>query len=196
MSSRDKILAAVKQNQPALQALPDVTPLVDTFPSSAEKFAETLAAIGGKAYEIQNITEIPVILGERDASTRVINLVDGLTIANAETQVGDIDPHTLENVDLAIIKAHFAVAENGAVWVTSDLLQQRALPFITQHLAVVINYDDVVGTMHQAYNRIADLDYDWAAFIAGPSKTADIEQSLVIGAHGARSMSVFILKQV
>ena len=195
MSSREKILAAVKQNQPAAQALPDVSPLIDTFPSSAEKFAETLAAIGGKAYEIQSIAEIPVLLGElTDASKRIVNLVDGLSMPNAETQVGEIDPHTLENVDLAVIKAHFGVAENGAVWVTSDLLQQRALPFITQHLAVVINYDDVVGTMHQAYNRIADVDYEWAAFIAGPSKTADIEQSLVIGAHGSRSMRVFIFK--
>jgi L-lactate dehydrogenase complex protein LldG len=34
----------------------------------------------------------------------------------------------------------------------------------------------------------------WGCFIAGPSKTADIEQSLVIGAHGARSMVIFLLE--
>lgn len=35
---------------------------------------------------------------------------------------------------------------------------------------------------------------DRGVFIAGPSKNADIEQSLVIGAHGARSLLVFLLK--
>jgi L-lactate dehydrogenase complex protein LldG len=195
MSSREKILAAVKQNQPASQPLPDVAPLVDTFPATVEKFIELLTFIGGKAHVIESVGVIPEILGElADTSKRVINLVDEIKIPHAETQVGEIDPHTLENVDLAVIKAHFGVAENGSVWITSDLVQQRALPFITQHLAVLINYNDVVGTMHQAYNRIADWEYEWACFIAGPSKTADIEQSLVIGAHGSRSMSIFILK--
>lgn len=195
MNSREKILAAVKQNQPGLKPLPDVTPLVDTFPSSVEKFIDTLTFIGGKAHIIEDTRSIPEILGELgDTTKRVVNLVSEIEVPHAETDIRGFGPHTLENVDLAIVKAHFGVAENGSVWVTGDLLQQRALPFITQHLAVVLNYSDVVGTMHQAYNRIAGWEYDWACFIAGPSKTADIEQSLVIGAHGSRSMTIFIVK--
>jgi L-lactate dehydrogenase complex protein LldG len=195
MNSRKKILAAVKQNQPGLKPLTDVTPLVDTFPSSVEKFIETLTFIGGKAHIIEDIRLIPEMLGELgDTAKRVVNLVSEIEVPHAETDIQGFGPHTLENVDLAIVKAHFGVAENGSVWVTGDLLQQRALPFITQHLAVVLNYNDVVGTMHQAYNRIAGWEYDWACFIAGPSKTADIEQSLVIGAHGSRSMTIFIVK--
>jgi L-lactate dehydrogenase complex protein LldG len=69
----------------------------------------------------------------------------------------------------------------------------RALPFITQHLAILINATDIVSDMHAAYNRTASCNHDFAAFIAGPSKTADIEQSLVLGAHGSRSMVIFIL---
>jgi L-lactate dehydrogenase complex protein LldG len=99
----------------------------------------------------------------------------------------------LENVELAVIKGHFAVAENGSVWITEDLMGHRALPFITQHLSVVINEADVLPTMHEAYQRIGESVYGFGSFIAGPSKTADIEQSLVIGAHGSRSMKVFLL---
>jgi L-lactate dehydrogenase complex protein LldG len=69
----------------------------------------------------------------------------------------------------------------------------RVLPFISQHLAVVISKDNLVPTMSQAYAKIGSAEYGYGAFIAGPSKTADIEQSLVIGAHGPRSLSVFIL---
>ncbi|MNR49650.1 Lactate utilization protein C [compost metagenome] len=48
-------------------------------------------------------------------------------------------------------------------------------------------------TMQQAYQRIGNMEYGFGTFIAGPSKTADIEQSLVLGAHGARGLIVFLL---
>jgi len=96
-------------------------------------------------------------------------------------------------VELAVLKGHFGVAENGAIWITEDLMGHRALPFISQHLAIVIKRDSIVPTMHEAYQHIADAGYGFGTFIAGPSKTADIEQSLVLGAHGARSMTVFLL---
>ena len=69
----------------------------------------------------------------------------------------------------------------------------RSTPFISQHLAVVIDKNDIVPTLHEAYDRINSLSYDFGIFIAGPSKTADIEQSLVLGAHGPKSMTVFLL---
>jgi len=72
---------------------------------------------------------------------------------------------------------------------------QRALPFITQHLAVIVNARNIVATMHDAYSSIGITNQGFGAFIAGPSKTADIEQSLVIGAHGPRSMSLFLVNE-
>jgi L-lactate dehydrogenase complex protein LldG len=47
--------------------------------------------------------------------------------------------------------------------------------------------------MHQAYEQISSADYGFGVFLAGPSKTADIEQSLVLGAHGARGLVVFLV---
>ena len=72
-------------------------------------------------------------------------------------------------------------------------MHQRVLPFITQHLAIIINAENVVPTMHEAYDQISKTSYGFGTFIAGPSKTADIEQSLVIGAHGPRSMTAFVM---
>ncbi len=71
-------------------------------------------------------------------------------------------------------------------------MDYRAAPFITQHLVLALEADAIVWNMHQAY---ADLEAEgFGVFIAGPSKTADIEQSLVIGAHGARSLVVMLLE--
>ena len=60
-------------------------------------------------------------------------------------------------------------------------------------MALVVNREDLVWNMHQAYKRL-ELDRPgYGVFISGPSKTADIEQSLVIGAHGSRSMTLFLV---
>ena len=101
------------------------------------------------------------------------------------------DPHALENVDFAVLHGHFGVAENAAIWVTDDTLKHRVLYFIPQRLAIVIPASEIVNNMHEAYGRLQVGKHAFAGFISGPSKTADIEQSLVIGAHGARALTVF-----
>jgi L-lactate dehydrogenase complex protein LldG len=92
----------------------------------------------------------------------------------------------------AIINLDFAVAENGSVWITEDLIKERVLPFICQHLVAMLDKKNIIANMRDAYETIADNDYEFGSFIAGPSKTADIEQSLVLGAHGPKTMTVLI----
>jgi L-lactate dehydrogenase complex protein LldG len=103
-------------------------------------------------------------------------------------------PHELLGVDLAIIAGEFGVAENGAVWVTgSSLGPHRAIFVISEHLVLVIPARQIIHTMQRAYDRIRFERPGFGVFISGPSKTADIEQSLVIGAHGPRSCTLFLV---
>jgi L-lactate dehydrogenase complex protein LldG len=195
MNSREKILGTIKNNQPPLQELPSLPAGgVSTDPAAA--FATMLEAIGGSVYFVSGYDRIAAILHEQHGDAR--RIVSGCPelAGFAEVPGHYDDPHTLENVDLAILRAHFGVAENGACWMTEDQMIERALPFITQHLALVLRRDAMVADMHAAYERIAAAgDYGFATFIAGPSKTADIEQSLVLGAHGPRSLIVFLLDE-
>ena len=97
------------------------------------------------------------------------------------------------DVDYAVVRGEFAVAENGAVWCTQSALgPHRVLPFIAQHLAIVVSPGVLLHNLHEAYDRLAFDQPGFGLFISGPSKTADIEQSLVIGAHGARSLLVVL----
>jgi L-lactate dehydrogenase complex protein LldG len=85
------------------------------------------------------------------------------------------------------------VAENGAVWVDEADLVHRALPFVAQHLAIVLPKREIVADMHAAYRRLPRPLPGYGVFISGPSKTADIEQALVVGAQGPRSLVVFLV---
>lgn len=192
--ARGLILAAVAQNQPEQVALPDISFLQGDNNGVADKYISTLTTIGGKVYQVGGYDEIAAIIKNNyPPDHRVISLIPELADIATEVFAASPAAHHLQNVELAVLHGHFGVAENGAVWITEEMMGHRALPFIAQHLAIIINQADIVPTMHEAYQRIADARYGFGTFIAGPSKTADIEQSLVIGAHGARSMSVFIL---
>jgi len=196
MTSREKILSAIKTNQPDLATLPDVDFLLQEDVDVPEKFIASLTAIGGQVVMVKNHSAIKAFIAENFIHpSRKITTVSELEDIAEYIEDNSTVPHSLENVDYAIIEADLAIAENGAIWVTEDKIRTRVLPFITQHLAVIVKKKDVVPTMHYAYNKIAANDYGFATFIAGPSKTADIEQSLVLGAHGSRSMTVFLMAQ-
>lgn len=192
MSSRDKILAAVKANQPELIQLPDIT-IPQSEEGLVERFTTIATAIGSKVFEIDSIDEIEAIIYQSfKPSVRIISSIPQLQEI-AETNLSLQNPHSFEDVELAILQAEIGVAENSALWLPESNVIQRVLPFIPQHLALVVSKNALVPTMHQAYDKIGAADYGYGVFIAGPSKTADIEQSLVLGAHGPRSLMVFLL---
>lgn len=87
----------------------------------------------------------------------------------------------------------FGVAENGAVWITQQV-KFKALYFIPTALVIIINKDALVNNMHEAYRQLEGTDYKYGFFVSGPSKTADIEQALVLGAHGPMKVLV-VLKE-
>lgn len=152
-------------------------------------FERVLESIGGKVYRVKNVIEIKEILRlEMPDLRRVISTIAELPGVGHPAG----NPSSLADVDVFATRASLGVAENGAVWLGEDAMPHRVLPFICQHLVVVIEKRAIVASMHDAYQVIDDRDYGFALFIAGPSKTADIEQSLVLGAHGPVSMRVFI----
>jgi len=194
MSSKADILRKIKQNQPeSVTALPDLKVLGSEQFNVLETYKTVLKNIGGYPVEVSSYDDvISYIKTHYTNEKRIITTLPELSEIATLDWTND-DPHSLENVDLTIVKAHFGVAENSALWVTDDILGQRVSPFIAQYLAIIVNKENIFPTMHQAYDKIGNQEYGFGTFIAGPSKTADIEQSLVLGAHGARGLVVFIL---
>lgn len=102
-------------------------------------------------------------------------------------------PSDFADLDLAIVEGQWGVSENGAIWMDDSNLGLRAVPFITAHLVIILKRNNLVGNMHEAYQKVGNAKSGFGIFVAGPSKTADIEQSLVVGAHGAMSLRVVLV---
>src|SRR5207344_247004 len=96
----------------------------------------------------------------------------------------------LADVDIAIARAAFAVAETGSVWLSEQELRINVLAYLAQHLVVLLDPRDLIGNLHQAYRDPRFRTARYAVLVTGPSATADIEGVLIHGAQGVRSLTV------
>jgi len=195
MSSRNAILAALRQNAAPSASLPG--PMAGIrYADPIGQFEETLTGAGGKlvrAAAQQNLASELANIDVYASAAKVASLVPGIPSRNVELNAIQ-DPHDLEGIDVAVIPGKFGVAENAAVWIPGETLTpHRAIFVIAQHLILIVPADQIVDNLHQAYERIQWSTKTFGIFISGPSKTADIEQYLVIGAHGARSCTVILV---
>lgn len=191
MSSREKILDAIRAAKPAGggPVAYDVTP-THTGDVIAQ-FESSVVTNGGRFFRVSGLEETKTLIAREYASAyQIISTVTGID-GSRELRAED-DPHTLADVDLAVVQGEVGIAENAAIWLSESRLVKRVLPFIAQNLAILIREGDIVATLHEAYARISVAREGYGVFISAPSKTADIEQSLVIGAHGPRSLSVIL----
>ncbi len=195
MTSRDEILSAVRKHLPEAAPLPETEGPWIQYPDPITQFAGVMEMIGGRCVRVPNIEAIndelqsmPVYV----AAKQTVSTIPGVGRSTVDLNAID-DPHALEDIDFAILPGQFGVAENAAVWISDEAVKHRVIYFLCQHLSLVIQAENVIHNMHQAYERLAFTGPRFGAFIAGPSKTADIEQALVIGAHGPRSMTVFVV---
>ncbi len=197
-TTREKVLANLRAALPESSPLPDlpVTGPWQTFEDPFARFCEVLEAVGGVCHRVKTRDEAHQhLLGIDEWQNAAVRISEVDGIGDSTVDITTIeDPHDLENVDYAVLHGHFGVAENGAIWVTDDTLKHRVLYFIPQRLVIVMP-TVIVDNMHEAYGRIKVGQHAFAGFISGPSKTADIEQSLVIGAHGARALTVFAVDE-
>jgi L-lactate dehydrogenase complex protein LldG len=187
MSSKESILNSIRHNNKVQEvALPNIENFGITFENKMEQFSKVIQTVGGKALQCHKNELNQVIEELYPEAVFISSNVEECTLSTVhENELKT--PHELENLDLAIVKAEFAVAENGAVWMKNPSNKHRALYFIANNIVIIVSKDDIVNNMHEAYERIEFEKAGYGVFISGPSKTADIEQSLVIGAHGPKS---------
>jgi L-lactate dehydrogenase complex protein LldG len=191
MSSRDEILASIRANLPRVDRPLPAVPLFDDNPPASllSAFKDSLQRMGGVFLDPPRAGDILAPVRTKVASAKTVCSTVP-EIAGNRNIAGIATPPDLADVDFAIVRASFAVAETGSVLLSEADLGVNAVAYLAQHLIVLLDPADIVVNLHHAYRRPEFRDRHYASFHTGPSATADIEGVLIHGAQGVRSLSV------
>lgn len=185
MSSRQQILERIRAVRQTEQKLPDNLPdRILPLEELRERFIVSCSITGTGVHVLSSMEEATFLFMQKAGSCSFY-IGPGLPGNNSIE-----DP---VRTDYALLKGDFGVAENNAIWLQESSMGDRVIPFASLHLYLLVSEEDLVADMHEAYHNDLIFKEGFGVFIAGPSKTADIEQSLVIGAHGPLSLDIVLI---
>lgn len=193
MSSREEILNRIKQNTKANNPMPSLvmeSPL--TFNDKVQKFIEVNKMVGGMTHVLTDGESIDDVIQKTFPDAKRI----GSNLPNINCATFNPDDlaksQDLDGTDLGIVKGKIGVVENATIWISQEV-KHKSLFFISEALVVLLEKEKLVNNMHEAYKWLDGKEYEFGVFMSGPSKTADIEQALVFGAHGPRQVLVILI---
>lgn len=194
MSSREDILKSIKEHTGEKHEMPSLE-LKDalTYTDKIQQFCEVEKVVGGQAHLLKEGETIDDVIRQYypDAK-RIASALPEIKCATFNPN--DVDEvQDLNGTDVAVVKGKIGVAENAAVFVAHEVEKYKAIYFIAEALVLILDKNNIKTNMNEAYQWLSGQEYKFGAFISGPSKTADIEQALVFGAHGARQVLVILV---
>lgn len=154
MSPRDTILAAVRRNLPPGRherpELPDFP--VEQPDGRVASFARNMKQMGRQvldhAADVDPLTALRARLPTGGAVCSATPEITGNRPLAAVLHLRD-----LADVDVAVVRGAFGVAETGSVLFTEAELQENALVYLAQHLIVLLDLADIVASVQDAYRR-------------------------------------------
>lgn len=191
--SKGAIIANLRRNTKETYPKPSLTFSHTHYEDKVQTFIDTCNNTGGRAERLQEGETIDEAIRRLypEAQSIASNLpeVDCATFNPDEAEA----PSQLNGTDLVVCRGIFGVCENGAVYY-EQAFKHRAIYFISEAMLMIVDHEDLVDTMHEAYARMPmEHQGEFRGFIAGPSKTADIEQALVKGAHGPKECIMLVV---
>lgn len=217
--ARDRILAKLRQNAPSTaNALPDVAAWyaahrpVETAADKAKRFRQCIELAHAEVHAVtpENWTQtLHAVLKAR--------AIDKLLVAegtpHGDAALDDLPPSGIECsvYDMAIeawksemfnatpaslTAARAAIAETGTLILWPDALEPRLMSLVPPVHIVLLDATKIYNTFFEAMTAEGWKDGlpTNALLISGPSKTADIQQTLAYGAHGPKKLIVLLLE--
>ena len=210
MTSKETILNKLRRNVRETYEMPDLSFRKLTFADPvAEYIKQTTTTAGAKLIEAKEGDNLSELIRQAYPDAKVVSTnVEGITAEllckayGREVELRNPDTvetaQQLDGTDVGVLQGGVACAENACVWIPQTM-KERAVCFISEYLIILVSKKNIVSNMHQAYAWLQGIqgseqgDVPYGTFISGPSKTADIEQSLVYGAQAACGVTVILM---
>ena len=212
MSARDRILGRLRATRPATSTFlplqidpacvaaivpPSAAALADRLRASLEAFHAEVHAVTPGEWET-TLAEVCRAKGVKTLSVpRDHALSDAFTAARLHVFDAPLEHWKgalFDAVDAGFCRADCAIAEPGMLVVRAAPDQPRTLSLVPPIHICLVDTNKLYATMLSAMQG-----EQWASsmpsnliFISGPSKTADIQQTLAYGAHGPKELVVLL----
>jgi L-lactate dehydrogenase complex protein LldG len=219
MDARQQILETIRTALKQSSHLPD-DPSHDTLikttaiePQTVEekihRFNAELKAVSGECLEAVSPAEIAdkvtALLREASLSEVVISggsIIDQLAQSLTERGIRTLRPETLPaesrknsvaKVIVGVVEAAYAVADTATLVI--PLMGRSPLPhFLPEIVIALVPAQSLVGNHFELFAKLSPEERKNMLLVTGPSRTADIEKILILGAHGPRRLIVCIVQ--
>ena len=190
---KEDLLAKLRTNTQETFDMPDISVRGIEYPDPYKKFVEATREVGAQVVEVRKTDDLNAVIRNIYPNAKVYaSNLPFITLAQRNPDI--VAAADLDDTDVGIVQGQIGVAENACVWVPQTM-KEKAVCFIAEYLIILLDKQNIVNNMHEAYKRIQmDPRYNFGTFISGPSKTADIEQALVMGAQAARGVTVLSME--
>lgn len=191
MDAKESILSNLRANVREVYEKPDLSFAKLSYSDPVETFITTATTTAGATVICcQEDDDINDLI--RRAYPYAKTIASNLPGINADRNPDlAVRPQDLDGTDVSVVEGAVGCAENACVWIPQTM-QQRAVCFICEYLVIILDRKNIVSNMHEAYGRIEMPELGFGCFISGPSKTADIEQSLVYGAQSFCGVTIIL----
>jgi len=211
--ARDAILRRLRANRPSARPLPpSYQPRYSPAPGERQaRFTERMRAVQAEVIELGEEgwvnwanRELPrrklkrVLVGDHAEGQAFAAMADpSLSVSAYSEQIDSWKSRLFHQVDVAITGTRGAIAETGSLLLWPDASEPRLMSLVPPVHIALLNRQQIYPTLAEvmAGQNWAQSMPTNALLISGPSKTADIEQTLAYGIHGPQQLIVLIIDQ-
>ncbi len=195
----DSVKQAVNAEYDRVRSSEAPRPVVDGI--LVDKFIEKHTAVKGSVKIVSSFAEVPAavseFLNEHDLPNDMVMGKSDFLSQFDWPQDWKISKRTAQKTDvISVTDAICVIAETGTIVIASSPKVSSTHLFLPENHIVILNFGQVVRHLEDALKISSpQIESESRGFhmITGPSKTADVEQTIQYGAHGPKRLHIVMI---